>query len=497
MLPVKTLTDSAVLAGTWLNRGLVVNARPNTPLARMNALLGALSTALAPVYARLDTINTTSEERFKTYVNDLSLVSGTYALGEDSSVVTDIHTTGMDGAIAATVEHVRRHIQTARLVVVPIVTDFQDRVNNALKNLAPDQVLNMEVRPHRLPVFLVANSLTNRLATYRNLPKTNMIAGMGLPLIEDNDQLVEMMKTGIATLDLDLQNWIRSYGPSKAVRIWNDVFANRALVDTKGQDASEIIEKLMQDPNEAEVNCLIMYLLAAALYNNPPEGTALGLDTFNDRIGLLRDQAAGMLYKKIAARQNAIESGMLVMRFEGNVCYVYGELYDEFLNSGGSNDVLLGNMLVADRQYRAEAILTRAVEFRQEWQRKSAAIKTTQANRRTALTRQLLVEAFNAQLVASRESNEVDQATFNAIAERFNKILRFETSDAEFNDLNALSLKLICRSRFPNTHAEKILTTMERISKVNPELDVRDAGTYAVIEYVTDWICEQMLVKRA
>jgi hypothetical protein len=67
-----------------------------------------------------------------------------------------------------------------------------------------------------------------------------------------------------------------------------------------------------------------------------------------------------------------------------------------------------------------------------------------------------------------------------------------EVSEIDMKDLWSVSLKLVCRSRFDHTQAERILSGIEEVKRDNPSIDVREAAAVSMIKYVAYWVSSQL-----
>lgn len=55
-------------------------------------------------------------------------------------------------------------------------------------------------------------------------------------------------------------------------------------------------------------------------------------------------------------------------------------------------------------------------------------------------------------------------------------------------------MEIITRSRFYFTDAEMVLSYMEQAAAINPSIQPSEAALLAVIEYVADYLADQMTV---
>ena len=67
-------------------------------------------------------------------------------------------------------------------------------------------------------------------------------------------------------------------------------------------------------------------------------------------------------------------------------------------------------------------------------------------------------------------------------------------SEYDLKDLNHAILVLLCKSWFKNTDAYFILTRLDHHAKANEGIDARAAASLAIMDYVSEWLYQQIRV---
>ncbi len=206
-----------------------------------------------------------------------------------------------------------------------------------------------------------------------------------------------------------------------------------------------------------------------------------------------RDQAGAFLCRRYDTWERNKKVGLLVLSVNGTVTTVDSTIYREWIEAGGCNEILFGNCLDLPALTTVQSINEKAAELKAKWERHALITSVVESNNRFARIKTILSEQFQAQLKEpSDEENmtENDKVTYCKLFQDQldNVVVR------EMDDIYGLCLKLVCRSRFFRTEAERILSGIGRIMIENPKADVREAAAMAMIEYVAYWMSTQFNV---
>lgn len=474
MLTQEAIESSIPLAQDMLSRGFSIMAVENTPLA-------ALVKESIPLH-------------------NPNLVEGGYALRDAAFNVewtanasqpgTDLkpHDLVLDEIVPVVAETVRRNVSNARTVVVPLVEDLVRRAKDAISHLTPSELLGVEVTVFNPPAPLMNSSFETSISKFA---ETNYDAGYSLPFAVpemDDADIRKLVSTGSSELDKDIDAWLATLPSAYLHSVWAEFFMLQ-----KTSNLHAYISQARSGFGRSNIDIdklLAIHLIARNLFDNPPEGCTVSLQGFNDAISYIRNISGARLYFENQDYYDEIgKRRILVRSIAGNKIIVNGEVYRNWIEEGGENEVLFGNSLVSTPARDVETISNRKDLLLKEWNRHCAIVSAAEATRKFVRMKEILSNAFHTQLM-----DETDpELNREALLRTFNQQLDC-IRESDLDCLYSLSLRLICRTRFPQTDAEQILASINRIAKENPKLEIREAAAVAVIEYIAGWIAQQLKV---
>ena len=166
------------------------------------------------------------------------------------------------------------------------------------------------------------------------------------------------------------------------------------------------------------------------------------------------------------------------------MCWVNAELYRKWIEEGGTNEVLFGNLLVKPCLTTVSSITERAGDLLAAWNKHSVYVTSLEANRKFERTKQFLAMFFHRAL--AEDTTEANLGTAEQVYERFQDLLD-GVREGEMECLDSLCLRLVCSSRFPHTAAFDILDGINTAIKQNPKLEAREAALVSFSKYVAKW----------
>ncbi|WP_233874328.1 hypothetical protein [Paraburkholderia adhaesiva] len=187
----------------------------------------------------------------------------------------------------------------------------------------------------------------------------------------------------------------------------------------------------------------------------------------------------------------ATKSGLLVREIAGSKTVVYEPVYREYLEQGGSNEMLFANALSQPFAMTSADLLAQKEALARRWAAHSALVATAECNQRYNKIIELLELHFRSQFNEATEGEDTTAPNRDTVLKLFRECLKHIT-ESDLNDLYAVCLKLVCRARFYTTDAERILTGMELARARNPSLSPREAATASIVDYIAWWVAAQM-----
>ena len=412
------------------------------------------------------------------------------ANAKDTTFGQSPHDLVMDDIVEVAVKAVQGHIVFAKTVVAPTIAELVEKTMTAINNLTPSTLLGMNVITWMPPKPLDSSAFETSVRRFEEVPFDSPKMDMQLPLITVVE-MMELMETGTSGLDKDIAEWAASKGDTFFINIWENVFQIKQA--PLNERIPVTFKSFIEDRECGIDNALAIYLLARHLTDNPMTGTEMSLPRFQTTIVAYRNQAGARLCRALDDLTTYAKNGVLIRTAYDGTTVVNGNLYRKWIEEGGENEVLFGNLLDLPFVTTIEQINAKAAKLKGVWERHSALTATLENNRRFSRTKEILNKCFQAQMRDIPEGEETTAGVREMAIKKFSEKLD-DVREDELRDLYSLALKLVCHSRFCHTDAERILSGIERVKKENPSVPVREAAAVSVIEYIGYWLSTQMKV---
>lgn len=414
--------------------------------------------------------------------------------------------TGYPAAVTTLVDQlaplVTSHISHARNVVVPLVKGLAENYQHYLESAKiKDPTTMFEICKVKLPSILVDESFLTDLGYARSANKNVPSEYLRLDAKSPED-LLDMVMTGSARHDEQIKALVMSKGLGWLEQVWFGIFGKSEYLADKNFciNGYTSLENGICTPQELAEISLVVYLFARKLQMNVPEGVNMSLRKFDDLITAIKDYAAVNLTFHLRKCADANTTKTLVMQYnEGTYCmYINDDLYGEWLDQGNSPEILLGMVCTGNYVKTIPEINERAEQYKKAWDNFVALHHAKEVNNRHVYARKALISLFNEQLQKEiPEEKEVRLKESNFIDTRIKKAYEFidGMSVTQLDDTFNVALHLVARIRFDYTSAFYILKDIDAVCKANPNIDVREAANLATINYIGDYLADQIAIK--
>jgi hypothetical protein len=401
------------------------------------------------------------------------------------------HDQAMDDVAQVCIGAVQNALAQARIIVRPVVKDLAERVTAAMATVSASSLLGMEVFVKNTPAIFESAQLVSAVSKVKDVPYDPPELRMRLPDITVED-MVKLMATGSGSMDTEIKQWVGEQGDSFFIWLWEKAFQQK---DYESNGTPTVtFRSLVEDSDHGPSNALGIYLITRRLIDEDPlEGTEMDARTYDRLLVEFRDQAALALSYHFETMKRQDESGILVLGVEGKKTTVNGRLYRKWIEEGGENEVLFGNIIDNSISTDVQTLNDRALELKQVWARHEGLTQTVETNRRFDRIKALLADEFGKQLNEMSDEERAN-ATVPRIVLCFNdELARVTSTDvADLTCLYKTCMRLVCRSRFYYTDAEAILSGLDEAAEQNPGIDVRQAGLISTALYTARWLASQV-----
>lgn len=470
MLTVKALQNAVPLTEVLDRNRLSATPIPGTPL---EALVRA----------------TRSDSKFNVKTGDdyFPDIQNIEYIANAKDPVTNMspHDVAMDEIVAVASRAVQGHISFARTVVAPAVAELVEKTAAYMRDLVPSKLLGMEVIVWSPPAPLVNNAFESLVKKFEETPFDVPKLAMRLPTITVAE-ILELMKVGSKGIDTDIELWAANKGESFFINLWEEIFQIKQA--PLNQSTNITFKDHVLDTDKA----LAIFLISRKLDGNPLANTEMTASAFDALIIEFRNQSGAALCRYLEELDGVVKNKVLVRASVGeNTAIVNESVYKDWIEAGGENEILFGNMLSKNPLITVDQINAAATELKAAWTRHSILISTLESNKRFSRTKETLASCFEKQLRDVPEGETFTLANRENVLKLFNEELS-KVRESDMSDMYNLCLQLVCRSRFSNTDSEMILAGIEKVARDNPTVDVREAAAISVINYICYWISSQI-----
>jgi hypothetical protein len=472
----ETAIASESLARFAVSKGLTLTTSPGSPLSDLVNTTNK-SVALFPDLL----ISSKASDDLSNH--SLALSEGTKSRNPE---LVSPHDTSLDAYVKTISLAVCDHISFAKNITRPLVLDLIDKVKSAIVTpVLPES--EFEIKVKELPVPMRNAGFQDSI--YKEKPVIVFVPEKYFYLEEKTtEEIIELMMTGSKAYDSDLIEWVTNLPQNLITETWSSYFCNK-----KGQSISFT-------PSLEIDAALIIYLLSRKLINDVPEDSKVSLEEFKITCGQHRDWCKDILSNEFHRYNAGIRNKVLVSKisYDRKELIVNGVVYRDWLNTGGSNEILLGLLVSDDKELYVHQIDAKALEYKQKWisyiNYKHSISKNEAYNR----FKETLIFCFGSQL---KDKTQEEISFFDESPEALDSIeelLIEEISKLTMQDMeniNDVCLRLVADVRFFYTGSGKILRGINEAVRINPNIDIREAALLSSIEYVTDFVGDQIIAR--
>ncbi len=309
-----------------------------------------------------------------------------------------------------------------------------------------------------------------------------------LPALDDN-QIRALMMTSAASVDAAIAEHFAKKPEGWLAARWKEIFCRQP-----GEPVPEAGLDAFITGRDNVDTALMVFLVTRKIWNQPLEGTNMSAAAYEDAMVRYRTQSGLRLCHELQRLDRDSQAGILVIGTEtapggAKKILVNASVYRDFIKQGGTNDVLLGNLLQPMPEVRLDRLLANKEQFEAAWQRHYTYNKAFYDQRRLLKMREAVTCEWES---LATEYTAEDFPLHKRASSRAMVLRMAQTLVAkDFDDLNSLALKLACGARFYETDAIKILGGMQRARELNPGLSQQECAHISTLEYVARWIATQ------
>lgn len=416
--------------------------------------------------------------------------------GSEHDLVMEETATGVVGTLNAS-------INFARKVLAPAASKVDSAVREAIGNFAPARYF---VDAYHIHPVMFSDGLTTLVERFENSP-IDQVQRLALP-DADEGTLVGLLATGNSGWDSAVSDWLAKkpegwlrevYGRVFGVNVGTNLIPDHEQAirsDLRGK--FEIIIKI-----GTEDYLLAAHLLSTALLNNPRSTEATGSEWRSMMSSWVQQTGRALnVFQRYVARQMAVKLMVLHWPAPGVVwvkspedarIVVLGNAYNEWLEQGGSPEMLIGVLFAGDNSQPVTASELNAKKevYANAYQRYEQIL----AREVAARSGTMIGNAFATALVLALNDATDDQLPLGTdrseLAQAINARIQAIREWPEL-DIYRTARELLATAVFHKPTALHWLETIDELMAANTDLAPQEAAYLAVRDYVTKYVSQQI-----
>lgn len=408
-----------------------------------------------------------------------------------------------EGPIVKTLSDiVTGNLYVTRNVVLPLIDELTEELNQTVNRYRNLNSLALTINEDKKFLIFEEPTLADTIMHHgdKNYIGVKTVRVHGETSITDLENLIS---NGGDSFDTFISEYIRvnSLG-EKLYDVYSRVFL-------KGEKDNELVNVVNANDYIENILCMV---LGWALLRNVQDNIPMSYDDYKYQMTLISKQCAKTLRNALDDYKRAINHKRLILvyppknieydfhRTDLAVIHINSRVYDEFIEQGGSAEVIYGAYLT-DRKVTVDDLLANKEEYLRNYHKAVRYGKLTNSNQLLAGIKEnleFLSLNMSAKIVDANENN--DGSVFNGNLEIHAAKLRTKVdefirtisiNDAE--DVYRLARRFICDIYFAESEVGRILDTIDHIDP-NGEMDMDDVGIIACVDILVDNLLAQVCV---
>lgn len=303
------------------------------------------------------------------------------------------------------------------------------------------------------------------------------------------DTIRDVFKHKINSINVYANNILSNYDNEALAVIWEKYFTNVSRSNSN-------IDNLYYGSTGFN-ELVIVFLALSNLREERVAKVSVSESVYKDIINRLYSEVLNIIAIKIEKHNNEIKTNKLVKTFENDYTIVVNaEVYDVFIDGGGSPEVLFG--LILNKPQNVTGLIRSNIELNQDdylksWNNK---VKVSRMNNKFGELKKYktlysisLKHLFEVLLPSDLE--ELVKINLPEAEIALDEILKREPID-EIMDTRYMAKEVLEHILFPDTNFERFTNYMLEYKKLDPQLTPKEAASFASVDMIMDYLLQQV-----
>lgn len=395
-------------------------------------------------------------------------------------------------------------LDVARNIVKPMVQEAFEKVEQEERKRHRINQCQYDIMPFFFNGVWDSNILESMVEKYADTPIESLPVFEGLPAISGEELSGRLMTN--TRLDGEVKSLLDDCPPDYLVNVYRAFFlgdwtANDKVSGSKYVNNWNLDKKELNNDLYSCNKLIVVYLLARNLGTNPPAGADIELDELRLKCTTLMTQAARAICAVLRKRDMNKRTKLMVLKWPDgkpwpthnyDIIVVNGDVYNQFLQAGGTPEALIGCALT-DRTDNYETIVSNTPAYIKEWQRNERLINDYMRSNHMST----IISATNDVITSMINTTDTDKlpADKAILHQRLREAVK-QADGKTGEELYSYVRNVVCDVFWPHTDAKRVLISIDaHMDREDNRMDPREAAMYAVVDLLADWLAAMIDIR--
>lgn len=364
------------------------------------------------------------------------------------------------------------------------ILPFSQELKQEFDKILANSVLPNELTEYNIKEFSVPEATTILLKNKKHGvgDASQPIGDIGISLPTPEQDIRKYFISSSVLLNQELQVILSKYTDEDLYKLWDKYLTNIS------ESNINIAERGLDVASKIEDYTLLIIALENLLEEKLPN-SGVEDDRYNLLISLLLNELYAMIIMYFKTIENYKITGRLIFAIDNKQAVVDSELYNEFLNSGGSIEAILG-LLVSGKtdsiSMNINNIKEHITEYEDIWKQKikyhSFSALPRERDRYKTAYKVLALKIISENLIPSDLNEHVNKEFLSKPEISLDNVAEDELLDID-NVINKMVSVM-----FDSTYFGTFTGYMVSYSKLNHDLTPQECATFAALDLIIDYI---------
>lgn len=398
---------------------------------------------------------------------------------------------------------VKNTIHLTKNIAIPVIEDIATACEDAVADKTVNRGFALNIIDDGAKSILDSAILENAVERYTDVALNKEIGTVPYHEARSTEQVMGLMKVGLEKFDKEVEEWLaKACGSENVIDLYFRIFS-------QGNYSSSLVNAIGKDSN-SYINAIIVFLIALGLSKDFDPNITLSKSEYENQMSNVICYSAMVVKQAIGRKKSNSITKYLVDSFppanqefsydepSKGVIVVNKDLYNQFLEAGGTPEAIMGSYL-SDRENQYDKLIEKVSDYTRIYNARLLQARSNNTDQATLTLRRTILNKMYAEIDHCRPE-VTDKGLWSGVVidcEKAYALVDKLVAKVNVLDLNNIYLavkEIVLAVFFQTTDVEELLTYIDNAQALCDKSEIQTAVNVAIIDYVVNWFFSQTKV---